>query len=58
MTKNICISVNDPNVMKAWGESSKSRKIKFLWLPIPYCKFTKLIGAEIDRTEKGLGIRS
>ena len=24
----------------------------------PYCNFTKLLGAEIDRTEKGLGIRS
>ena len=24
----------------------------------PYCEFTKLIGAEIDRTERGLGIRS
>ena len=24
----------------------------------PYCNFTKSIGAEIDRTEKGLGIRS
>jgi peroxiredoxin (alkyl hydroperoxide reductase subunit C) len=24
----------------------------------PYYKFTKLIGAEIDRTVKGLGIRS
>jgi peroxiredoxin len=24
----------------------------------PYCEFTKAIGAEIDRTERGLGIRS
>ena len=24
----------------------------------PYCEFTKSIGAEIDRTNKGLGIRS
>jgi peroxiredoxin len=24
----------------------------------PYCEFTKLIGAEIDRTERGLGMRS
>jgi peroxiredoxin len=24
----------------------------------PYCEFTKSIGAEIDRTEKGLGMRS
>ena len=24
----------------------------------PYCNFTKSIGAEIDRTDKGLGMRS
>ena len=24
----------------------------------PYCKFTKSIGADIDRTERGLGMRS
>jgi len=24
----------------------------------PFCKFTKSIGAEIDRNEKGLGMRS
>ena len=24
----------------------------------PYCTFTKLIGAEIDRTARGLGMRS
>ena len=24
----------------------------------PFCEFTKLIGAEIDKTAKGLGIRS
>ena len=24
----------------------------------PYCNFTKLIGAQIDRSDRGLGIRS
>ena len=24
----------------------------------PYCEFTRLIGADIDRTNKGLGMRS
>ena len=57
VTKIICISVNDPNVMKAWGESQKVED-KIFMAADPYCKFTKLIGAEIDRTEKGLGIRS
>ena len=57
VTKIICISVNDPNVMKAWGESLKVEN-KIFMAADPYCKFTKLIGAEIDRTDKGLGFRS
>ena len=24
----------------------------------PFCKFTKSIGAEVDKSEKGLGVRS
>ena len=57
VNKIICISVNDPNVMKAWGESQKVTD-KIFMAADPYYEFTKLIGAEIDRTEKGLGIRS
>jgi len=57
VNKIICISVNDPNVMRAWGESQKVRN-KIFMAADPYCEFTKLIGAEIDKTEKGLGIRS
>ena len=57
ITKIICLSVNDPNVMKAWGNAHNA-KGKVLMLGDPYCKFTKSIGAEIDRNEKGLGMRS
>ena len=57
VTKIICISVNDPNVMKAWGESQKVED-KIFMAADPFCNFTKLIGADIDRTEKGLGMRS
>jgi peroxiredoxin len=57
ITKIICISVNDPNVMKAWGENQKVEG-KIFMAADPYCKFTKLIGAEIDRTDRGLGVRS
>ena len=57
VTKIICISVNDPNVMKAWGDSQKVEN-KIFMAADPYYEFTKSIGAEIDRTEKGLGIRS
>ena len=57
VTKIICISVNDPNVMKAWGENQKVEN-KIIMIADPYCEFTKSIGAEIDKTDRGLGIRS
>jgi peroxiredoxin len=57
VTKILCISVNDPNVMKAWGENQNVGDKVFMAAD-PYCEFTKAIGAEIDRTERGLGFRS
>ena len=57
ISRIVCLSVNDPNVMKAWGEMHNVGN-KILMLGDPYCTFTKLIGAEIDRMTKGLGIRS
>ena len=57
ITKILCVSVNDPNVMKAWGESQNAMD-KIFMAADPYCEFTKAIGAEIDRTERGLGLRS
>ena len=57
VNKIICISVNDPNVMDAWGESQKVED-KIIMVGDPYCEFTKMIGAEVDKYEKGLGIRS
>ena len=57
ISKIVCVSVNDPNVMKAWGEIHNVEN-KIFMLGDPFCNFTKLIGAEIDRTVKGLGMRS
>ena len=57
VTKIICIAVNDPNVMKAWGET-QNVGTKILMAGDPFLKFTKSIGAEVDKSEKGLGIRS
>ena len=57
VTKIICVSVNDPNVMEAWGKS-QNVKGKVLMVADPYCEFTNLIGADIDKTSKGLGVRS
>ena len=57
ITKIVCIAVNDPNVMKAWGENQNSGT-KIFMLGDPFLNFTKAIGAEVDKSEKGLGIRS
>ena len=57
ITKIICVSVNDPNVMKAWGESQNVGN-NILMAGDPFLKFTKSIGAEVDKSAKGLGIRS
>ena len=57
ISKILCIAVNDPNVMKAWGENQNAGN-KIFMVGDPYLKFTKAIGAEVDKFEKGLGIRS
>ena len=57
ISKIVCIAVNDPYVMKAWGESQNAGN-KIFMAGDPFLKFTKAIGAEVDKTEKGLGIRS
>ncbi len=55
--KVICISINDPYVMDAWGEANNVGR-NITMLADPYLSFTKSIGAEIDRNSKGMGIRS
>ena len=57
ITKIICIAVNDPNVMKAWGQNQNVDN-KIFMVGDPFCKFTRAIGAEVDKSAKGLGIRS
>ena len=57
ISKIVCIAVNDPNVMKAWGEN-QSVGSKIFMAGDPFLEFTKAIGAEVDKSEKGLGIRS
>ena len=57
ISKIVCIAVNDPNVMKAWGENQNAGS-KIFMVGDPFLKFTNAIGAEVDKSEKGLGIRS
>ena len=53
----ICVSVNDPFVMSAWGkENNVSDKI--IMMGDPFLNFTKAIGAEVDKSGRGLGVRS
>ena len=53
----ICISVNDPFVMDAWGKVNNIDN-NILMLADPFINFTKAIGAEVDKSGRGLGIRS
>jgi len=53
----VCISVNDPFVMDAWGKS-QDVKDKIVMLADPFLDFTKAIGADIDKSARGLGVRS
>ena len=57
ITKIICVAVNDPNVMKAWGKNQNVGE-KIFMAGDPFLKFTKAIGAEVDKSAKGLGVRS
>ena len=52
-----CISVNDPYVMNAWGKDNDVGD-KITMIADPYLDFTKAIGAEVDKSGKGLGVRS
>ena len=53
----ICISVNDPFVMNAWGKDNNVGD-KIIMMGDPFLDFTKAIGAEVDKSGRGLGIRS
>ncbi|KAL8487463.1 hypothetical protein ACS0TY_023951 [Phlomoides rotata] len=53
----LCVSVNDPFVMKAWAKTYPNNKhVKFL--ADGSATYTKALGVELDLSEKGLGIRS
>ncbi|KDO42250.1 hypothetical protein CISIN_1g031275mg [Citrus sinensis] len=53
----LCISVNDPFVMKAWAKTfPENKSVKFL--ADGSAKYTHALGLELDLSEKGLGTRS
>ena len=53
----ICMSVNDPFVMSAWGKEHNVGD-KIIMAGDPFLTFTKSIGADVDKSARGLGIRS
>ncbi|MEO0681326.1 MAG: peroxiredoxin [Pseudomonadota bacterium] len=53
-----CVSVNDPFVMKAWGESSGAMAAGIHMLADPEAAFTKAIGMDFSAPPVGLVDRS
>ena len=53
----VCVSVNDPFVMDAWGKTHNV-KDKILMMADPFLDFTKAIGADVDKRARGLEMRS
>ena len=52
----VCLSVNDPFVMAAWGKDHNAGGIKMV--ADPDATFTKAMNLEFDASGAGLGIRS
>ncbi|CAL5439748.1 unnamed protein product [Camellia sinensis] len=53
----LCLSVNDPLVMKAWAKTyCENKHVKFL--ADGSATYTHALGLELDLVEKGLGTRS
>lgn len=54
----VCVSVNDPFVMKAWGEATGATAAGLTMLADPASEFTKAIGMDFDAPPAGLIARS
>ncbi len=54
----ICVSVNDPFVMKAWGEATGATEAGITMLGDAQSAFTKAIGMDFDAPPAGLIARS
>jgi len=58
VTKIVCLSVNDPFVMEAWGEATGAAAAGVTLVCDPKAEFTKAVGLDFDGSGAGLGVRS
>jgi cytochrome c peroxidase len=54
----VCVSVNDPFVMGAWGEATGATAAGVVMLADADASFTKAVGLDFDGSGAGLGVRS
>ena len=54
----ICVSVNDPHVMRAWGEATGAAEVGITLLADPEGTFTRAVGMEFTAPQSGLIGRS
>lgn len=54
----VCVSVNDPFVMKAWGEATGAAAAGIRMLADPDSSFTKAVGLDFSAPPAGLHARS
>ncbi len=54
----VCLAVNDPFIMKTWGEATGATEAGISMLSDGNAEFTKAIGMDFDGSGIGLGTRS
>lgn len=56
--KIICISVNDPHVLNAWGQVTGATEAGIIMLGDPETRFTRMLGMNFNAPDTGLIQRS